>query len=81
MGMPCGSLWTEETVDRLIARDRLNRRRFLHLLGAATGAAMLGRSPSAATALAQDAPTPGGTLRVVLPMEPDSLDPHRTPSR
>jgi peptide/nickel transport system permease protein len=42
---------------------------------------MLGRSASVAIALAQDAFTRGGTLRVVLPMEPNSLAPHRTPSR
>jgi peptide/nickel transport system substrate-binding protein len=75
------SLWNEDSVDRLAARDGLNRRRFLYLIGAAAGAATLGRSAASASALAQDAPTSGGTLRVVLPLEPDSLDPHRTPSR
>jgi peptide/nickel transport system substrate-binding protein len=80
MAFPHGSLWNGSTVDRLVARDCLNRRRLLQLLGGAAGAALLGRSRQG-TALAQDTPTPGGTLRVVLPMEPDSLDPHRTPSR
>lgn len=68
---------SETLINQLVSRDELNRRVFLRLLGAgAASAAALGSSIGIA-----GAQTEGGTLRIGLNAEPDTLDPHRTPSR
>ena len=73
---------SEKLVNELVTRDNLNRRVFLRLVGG--GAAAAGLSMAGTRVGAQDA-TPqgeaGGILRIGLNAEPDTLDPHRTPSR
>ncbi len=72
-----------DAIDALVARDEMNRRIFMRLVGgAAAAAAVAANAPRALGAPARQAtPTAGGTLRIGLNAEPDTLDPHRTPSR
>jgi len=79
------SIWSEESVNTRVAQDALNRRVFMRLVGGAAAAAAAGvgiGGQALGASLAQEAePVAGGTLRIGLNAEPDTLDPHRTPSR
>ncbi len=77
------SFWHEESLNTRLAQEQVDRRVFFKLLGAGAGAASLGgalASRGISGVSAQEG-TPGGTLRIGLNTEPDTLDPHRTPSR
>src|SRR5262249_40879910 len=69
----------EESVAEGALRSPVTRRRLL--AGAAVGAGSTVLPVTARSALAQATPevtgTPGGTLRVTLGAEPDTLDPHK----
>ena len=78
------SFFHEDAISARVAQEGLDRRIFLKLLGAGAGAAALASGGLASrgirSAAAQE-PATGGTLRIGLNAEPDTLDPHRTPSR
>ena len=79
-----GSFFHEDSITARIAQENLDRRIFLKLLGAGAGAAALaggGLATHGIRSAAAQEPTAGGTLRIGLNNEPDTLDPHRTPSR
>ncbi len=79
-----GSFFHEDSINTRLAQQNLDRRFFFKMLGAGAGAAALAGGGVATrgirSAAAQEG-IPGGTLRIGLNNEPDTLDPHRTPSR